>query len=225
MVTPAHQFPTGAVLSARRRAALIEWADRGDRLIVEDDYDAELCRERVGALQGIAPDRVLYIGSASKRLTPGMRLGWMLPPSWLSWALISAKAIEDAGSEVAGQLALADFIARGELERHLRRMRLRYRQRGELLLAALARQLPDWRPGPAAGGLHAVVRSPTIRTSRRCSPRAARRGVGRRGPVAAQLHRRLPARAGARPRLPVRARDRARACNCWPRRSAKAAHR
>ena len=71
VVTPAHQFPTGVVLSARRRAALIEWADRGDRLIIEDDYDAELCRERVGALQGIAPDRVLYIGSASKRLTPG----------------------------------------------------------------------------------------------------------------------------------------------------------
>ena len=79
-----------------------------------------------GALQGLAPDRVLYIGSASKRLAPGMRLGWMLPPSWLSWALISAKAIEDAGSEISGQLALADFIARGELERHLRRMRLRY---------------------------------------------------------------------------------------------------
>jgi GntR family transcriptional regulator/MocR family aminotransferase len=100
-------------------------AERGDRLIIEDDYDAELCHERVGSLQGLAPDRVLYIGSASKRLTPGMRLGWMLPPSWLSWALISAKAIEDAGSEVAGQLALADFIVRGELERHLRRMRLR----------------------------------------------------------------------------------------------------
>ena len=95
-MTPAHQFPTGVVLSAARRAALIEWAERGDRLIIEDDYDAELCRERVGALQGLAPDRVLYIGSASKRLTPGMRLGWMLPPSWLSWALISAKAIEDA---------------------------------------------------------------------------------------------------------------------------------
>ncbi len=181
VVTPAHQFPTGAVLSARRRAALIEWADRGDRLIVEDDYDAELCRERVGALQGIAPDRVLYIGSASKRLTPGMRMGWMLPPSWLSWALISAKAIEDAGSEIAGQLALADFIARGELERHLRRMRLRYRQRGEILRAALARHLPDWRPGPAAGGLHAVVRLPDDTDEPALLAGAARRGVGVEG--------------------------------------------
>jgi GntR family transcriptional regulator/MocR family aminotransferase len=113
VVTPAHQFPTGAVLSARRRATLIEWAERGDRLIIEDDYDAELCHERVGALQGLASDRVLYMGSASNRLTPGMRLGWMLPPSWLSWAVISAKAIEDAGSEIAGQLALADFITPG----------------------------------------------------------------------------------------------------------------
>jgi GntR family transcriptional regulator/MocR family aminotransferase len=77
VVTPAHQFPTGVRLSARRRAELIEGADRGDRLIIEDDYDAELCPERVGALQGIAPDRVLYIGSASKRVAPGMRLGWL----------------------------------------------------------------------------------------------------------------------------------------------------
>ena len=145
VVTPAHQFPTGVVLSARRRAALIEWAERGDRLIIEDDYDAELCRDRIGALQGLAPDRVLYIGSASKRLTPGMRLGWMLPPSWLSWALITAKAIEDAGSEITGQLALADFIARGELERHLRRMRRRYEQRRDT-------SWPRWRASCRTGG-------------------------------------------------------------------------
>jgi GntR family transcriptional regulator/MocR family aminotransferase len=181
VVTPAHQFPTGAVLSPGRRAALIEWADRGDRLIIEDDYDAELCRERVGALQGIAPDRVLYIGSASKRLTPGMRLGWMLPPSWMSWALISAKAIEDAGSEIAGQLALADFIARGELERHLRRMRLRYRQRRQTLLAAVARELPGWRPAPTAGGLHAMVVLPDHLDEPALLAAAARRGVGVEG--------------------------------------------
>jgi GntR family transcriptional regulator/MocR family aminotransferase len=125
LVTPAHQFPTGRVLSSERRAALIEWAEQGERLIVEDDFDAELRydRTRVGALQGLAPERVAYIGSASKRLVPGMRLGWMLTPSWLSWPLISVKAIEDRGSEAIGQLALNDFIARGELDRHLRRMR------------------------------------------------------------------------------------------------------
>ncbi|HEU4977429.1 MAG TPA: PLP-dependent aminotransferase family protein, partial [Solirubrobacteraceae bacterium] len=181
VVTPAHQFPTGAVLSAQRRAALIEWADRGDRLIVEDDYDAELCHGRVGALQGLAPDRVLYAGSASKRLAPGMRLGWMVLPSWLSWALISAKAIEDAGSEVAGQLALADFIARGELERHLRRMRLRYAQRRDALLRALASELPSWRPRPGAGGLHVLVELPEGVDEPALLTAAARHGVGVEG--------------------------------------------
>jgi GntR family transcriptional regulator / MocR family aminotransferase len=181
VVTPAHQFPTGGVLSARRRAALIEWAERGDRLIVEDDYDAELCRERVGALQGLAPDRVLYIGSASKRLTPGMRLGWMLPPSWLSWALISAKAIEDAGSEISGQFALADFIARGELERHLRRMRLRYAARREALLTALARELPSWRPADVRDGLHLLVALPPDVDEAGLIAAAARHGVGIEG--------------------------------------------
>jgi GntR family transcriptional regulator/MocR family aminotransferase len=161
VVTATHQFPTGAVLTPERRAALVEWAERGDRLIIEDDYDAELCRDRVGSLQGLAPDRVLYIGSASKRLVPGLRLGWMIPPSWLSWALTSAKAIEDAGSEIAGQLALADFIARGELERHLRRMRLRYARRRESLVSALARELPGWRPRPSVGGLHLLVDLPS----------------------------------------------------------------
>jgi GntR family transcriptional regulator/MocR family aminotransferase len=181
VVTPAHQFPTGAVLSARRRAALMAWAERGDRLIIEDDYDAELCRERVGALQGLAPDRVLYIGSASKRLAPGMRLGWMLPPSWLSWALISAKAIEDAGSEIAGQLALADFIARGELERHLRRMRLRYLQRRTTLLATLAWRLPDWRVPEPRDGLHLVALLPPEIDEASLLSAAARHGVGLEG--------------------------------------------
>lgn len=181
IVTPAHQFPTGAVLAASRRAGLIEWAERGDRLIIEDDYDAELCRERVGSLQGLAPDRVLYIGSASKRLAPGMRLGWMLPPSWLSWALISAKAIEDAGSEVAGQLALADFIVRGELERHLRRMRLRYQQRRARLLASLADQLPTWRPMGAGDGLYLTAVLPDDVDEPALLAAAARSGVGIEG--------------------------------------------
>jgi len=124
---------------------------------------------------------VLYIGSASKRLTPGMRLGWMLPPSWLSWALISAKAIEDAGSEIAGQLALADFIARGELERHLRRMRLRYAHRRETLLAGLARELPEWRPRGAGGGLYQLIELPGEVDEPALLTAAARHGVGIEG--------------------------------------------
>jgi GntR family transcriptional regulator/MocR family aminotransferase len=105
LVTPAHQFPTGAVLAPDRRAALIEWAGE-EHLIVEDDYDSEYRYDRVavGAIQGLAPERVAHIGSASKRLAPGMRLGWMLLPSWLTWELTAAKTIEDAGSEAIGQL-------------------------------------------------------------------------------------------------------------------------
>src|SRR4051794_28216912 len=155
IVTPAHQFPTGAVMSSERRAALIEWAERGERLIVEDDFDSELRydRTRVGALQGLAPERVAHIGSASKRLVPAMRLGWMLTPSWLGWPLISVKAIEDRGSEAVGQLALHDFIARGELDRHLRRMRQRYQRRREALMEALDRYMPRARVEEGTAGL------------------------------------------------------------------------
>jgi len=105
-----------------------------------------------------------------------MRLGWMTPPSWLSWSLISAKAIEDAGSEISGQLALADFIARGELERHLRRMRLRYAHRHRTLREALARELPRWRPHQAPWQ---SCRSGADRRSR--SGHAAYRSVSCRG--------------------------------------------
>jgi GntR family transcriptional regulator / MocR family aminotransferase len=183
LVTPAHQFPTGSVLSRERRAALIEWAEDGERLIVEDDFDAEYRYDRVavGALQGLAPERVLYIGSASKRLAPGMRLGWMLLPSWLAWPLISAKAIEDGGSEVVGQLALCDFIARGELDRHVRRMRLRYQRRRDSLMQALARWLPQGRPSGAGAGLYELVELPDGVNESALLAAAAARGVGMEG--------------------------------------------
>jgi GntR family transcriptional regulator/MocR family aminotransferase len=180
IVTPAHQFPTGAVLSSERRAALVDWAERGERLIVEDDFDAELRydRTRVGALQGLAPERVAYIGSASKRLVPGMRLGWMLTPSWLGWPLISVKAIEDRGSEAIGQLALHDFIARGELDRHLRRMRLRYQRRREALIESLGRHLPEVRVGEGAAGLYELAELPAGTDEAALVSAAADRGVG-----------------------------------------------
>ncbi len=183
LVTPAHQFPTGAVLSRERRAALVEWAEDGERLIVEDDYDAEFRYDRVavGALQGLASERVVYIGSASKRLAPAMRLGWMLLPSWLAWQLISAKAIEDGGSEVIGQLALCDFIERGELDRHVRRMRLRYEARREALLSALERWLSNARPVGTAAGLFELVELPAGTDEPALLAAAARRGVGMEG--------------------------------------------
>jgi GntR family transcriptional regulator / MocR family aminotransferase len=188
VVTPAHQFPTGSVLSRERRAALIEWAEHGERLIVEDDFDAEYRYDRagVGALQGLAPDRVAYIGSASKRLTPGMRLGWALLPSWLAWPLIQAKAIEDGGSEVVGQLALHDFIERGELDRHIRRMRLRYQQRREALVEALALWLPQGRVSDGGAGLYELVELPEDVDEAALVAAAAQRGVGLDG---LSLHR------------------------------------
>ncbi len=183
LVTSAHQFPTGVVLAPERRAQLIEWAEQ-ERLIIEDDYDAEYRYDRiaVGALQGLAPEHVAYIGSASKRLAPGMRLGWLLMPSWLAWELTSAKAIGDGGSEVIGQLALCDFIARGELDRHVRRMRARYQRRRETLLEALARWLPRARvSSPGAAGLFELVELPAETDEPRLLRAAAARGVGMEG--------------------------------------------
>lgn len=180
IVTSAHQFPTGAVLSGERRSALIDWAEDGDCLIVEDDFDAEFRYDRgaVGALQGLAPERVVYVGSASKRLAPGMRLGWMVLPSWLAWPLVSLKAVEDGGSEAVSQLALADFIERGELDRHMRRMRLRYERRRQTLLDALARWLPAARPSRTAAGLYDLVQLPDGTDETRLLAAAQRRGVG-----------------------------------------------
>jgi GntR family transcriptional regulator/MocR family aminotransferase len=183
VVTPAHQFPTGCVLGSERRAALIEWAEANEGLIVEDDFDAELRYDRagVGALQGLAPERVAYIGSASKRLAPGIRLGWALLPSWLAWQLTPAKELADAGSEVVGQLALHDFIERGELDRHLRRTRLRYQRRREALLASLRRWLPEARPGDGAAGLFELVGLPAGIDEAALVAQAAARGVGVEG--------------------------------------------
>jgi GntR family transcriptional regulator / MocR family aminotransferase len=189
VVTPAHQFPSGAVLSRERRAALVEWAEEGERLIVEDDFDAEFRYEESGrgALQGLAPERVVYIGSASKRLTPGMRLGWALLPSWLAWPLVEAKAVEDGGSEAISQLALHDFIERGELDRHIRRMRLRYQRRRETLRGTLARLLPQVPLSSSGGaGLYELLELPADIDEAALVNAAAERGVGLEG---LSLHR------------------------------------
>ena len=124
-----------------------------------------------------------------------MRLGWALLPSWLAWPLIQAKAVEDSGSEAIGQLALHDFIERGELDRHIRRTRLRYRRRREALLAALAKQLPEARPGESAAGLYELVELPEGVDEAATVAAAAERGVGVEGLA---LHRFL---AGGPPGL------------------------
>jgi GntR family transcriptional regulator/MocR family aminotransferase len=183
VVTPAHQFPTGVVLGSERRAELIEWAEERDALIVEDDYDSELRYDRVavGALQGLAPERVCHIGSVSKRIAPGLRLGWVLSPSWLTGALTYERGVGDGGAPAFEQLALAEFIARGELDRHLRRMRLRYRTRRESLLAALHRTLPDARATGIGAGLHLLLALEPGTDEQAAVGAAARLGVGVEG--------------------------------------------
>jgi GntR family transcriptional regulator/MocR family aminotransferase len=183
VVTPAHQYPTGVVLSSERRAELLEWADEEDALVVEDDYDSELRYDRgpVGALQGLAPERVCHIGSLSKRLAPGLGLGWVLSPSWLTGALTYEKATSDGVTPVIEQLALTDFIARGELDRHLRRMRQRYGERRQALVAALSRAFPGAPVSGIAAGLFATLRLSDKAAEQAILATAAERGVGIEG--------------------------------------------
>jgi len=161
-VTPAHQFPLGMVLSAERRFALVDWAARTGAFVLEDDYDAEYRYDRqpVGAVQGLAPELVAYAGSISKTLAPGLRIGWMVAPGRLVDAVASAKLFDDLGTPVVEQLALADFLERGELDRHLRRTRAVYRARRDALVAALGRWLPDCTVGGVAAGLHLLIELP-----------------------------------------------------------------
>jgi GntR family transcriptional regulator / MocR family aminotransferase len=163
LVTPAHQMPLGGVLAPERRAALLAWAEARDAYVIEDDYDAEhrYDREPVGALQGLAPARVIYAGCASKLLAPALRLGWLVLPPALVRRVTLEKTLDDLGTATLDQLALAGFLERGELDRHLRRMRPRYRARRDALIAVLARELPAWRVGGGiAAGLHVVALAP-----------------------------------------------------------------
>lgn len=159
VVTPAHQYPTGVTLHPERRRALTDWARARGGLIVEDDYDGEFRYDRqpVGALQGMAPGQVVYLGTASKTLGPALRLGWMVLPPHLVDAVADAKLHSDHHTESIGQLALAELIDSHAYDRHVRACRLRYRRRRDQLLERLGR-LGSRRPVHGiAAGLHALV--------------------------------------------------------------------
>jgi GntR family transcriptional regulator/MocR family aminotransferase len=119
VVSPAHQYPSGQVMAPERRSALVAWARRHDRLIIEDDYDAENRYDRmpIGALQGLDPEHVIHAGTASKVLAPGLRIGWLSLPAELVAPLVAVKHLADSGSPSIDQLALAPLIASGEHER------------------------------------------------------------------------------------------------------------
>ena len=179
VLTPSHQWPLGAVLSAEARAAVLRWARRRGALIIEDDYDAEYRYDRapIGAMQGLAPDLVVYAGTASKTLAPGLRLAWLVVPRHLVEDVAAAKVLADRGSPALDQLAFADFLARGEFDRHLRRMRPLYRSRRDTLLRALAHHLPDVRPTGASAGLHVLAWLPEDADEAAIVARAAARDV------------------------------------------------
>ena len=162
LLTPAHQFPMGVPLHPDRRAAVVDWARRTGGLILEDDYDGEFRYDRqpVGALQGLDPDRVVYLGTASKSLAPGLRLGWLVLPPGLAPEVTAAKGGADWSCGVLDQLTLAEFITSGAYDRHVRASRLRYRRRRDQLVSALATHAPSVKPTGIAAGLHAVLRLP-----------------------------------------------------------------
>jgi GntR family transcriptional regulator / MocR family aminotransferase len=160
IVTPAHQAPTGVALSSRRRAALVTWAQERGGLIVEDDYDAEYRYDRppLGALQGLAPEHVLYMGTVSKTLAPALRLGWMVVPARLLDRMVEQKTLHDHGSPAIDQLALARVLDGGAYDSHLRQARRRYRARRDALMRAVADHLPGARVTGVAAGLAAILR-------------------------------------------------------------------
>lgn len=161
-VAPAHQYPTGAVLSAERRGTLLAWARTHDGFVIEDDFDAEYRYDHqpIGSLQGLAPEHVIYGGSTSKTLAPSLRVGWIVvPPRFLNTVLTLQQTAGTVAAPIL-QLALAEVIDRGELDRHLRRQRRRYQRQRAVLLAALATELPGLTVRGAAAGLYAVVELP-----------------------------------------------------------------
>jgi GntR family transcriptional regulator/MocR family aminotransferase len=163
IVTPAHSLPAGAVLAAERRLALVEWARRHGALVLEDDYDAELRYDRrgpAGTLQGLAPDLVVLAGSVSKTLAPALRLGWLCLPSEAVAAATIARGMLDGGGPRLEELALADLIASGAFDRHVRAARARYREKRAALLEAIAAAMPGARVRGIAAGLHVLLELP-----------------------------------------------------------------
>lgn len=175
LVTPAHQFPTGVVMSGERRRALVA----SGALVLEDDYDGEFRydREPVRALQGLAPQQVVYFGTVSKTLAPSLRLGWVAAPADLTDELAHAKLLADFGSPILDQLTMRRLLETGEYDRHVRRARAVYRRRRDALAIALARHLPDLEPRGISAGLHVLLRLPPGSDDVSAAESAERAGV------------------------------------------------
>jgi GntR family transcriptional regulator/MocR family aminotransferase len=183
VVTPAHQYPTGVTLQPERRAELLAWARATDGVVVEDDYDGEFRYDRqpVGALQGLGPDHVVYAGTTSKTIAPGLRIGWLVLPARLLDPVVDLNrtALGGALPPALEQLALTDFIERGSLDRHLRSLRAEFRRRRDRLVAALSKAAPDLHTTGVAAGLHVLIDlADSGLTERVVADAAAAEGVG-----------------------------------------------
>ena len=198
VMTPAHQYPTGVVMTAERRAALITWARERRALIVEDDYDVEyrFGREPVASLQGLAPDLVAFVGTTSKTLAPALRLAWLVPPSHLIDDVEAALLVTGVTPPTLDQIAMASFIEDAALERHLRSMRRRYRAKRDILIDALGTYLPEARITGTAAGLHLLAWLPDGVDEYATAMRARRSGVG-----VHELHRHCTTYAPSSPAL------------------------
>ncbi|MGX5828226.1 MocR-like pyridoxine biosynthesis transcription factor PdxR [Mesorhizobium sp. 43Arga] len=163
LITPSHQFPIGGVLSANRRQRLVRWLEQHDGYVLEDDYDAEFRYDQapVGALQGLAVDRVIYAGTASKTLAPALRIGWLVVPPELVRHMDAELRRWKEGSPRIEQDALAHLLQTGAYDRHLRKMRRIYRDRRKHLLDCLAAELPELEIEGTAAGLHVTLRLPS----------------------------------------------------------------
>ena len=187
LLTPAHQFPLGVALDAAHRAAFVRWARGRGGVVIEDDYDGEFRYDRrpLGAMQALAPDDVVYGGTASKALAPAVGLAWLVPPARLVASIVAELAGVAARAAVLDQLTLAEFMASGRYDRHVRRSRLAYRRRRDRLIAALAPTGLAAHGLPA--GLHAVVDLPAGRTEDEVVAAARRRGLAVEGLAAFAL--------------------------------------
>jgi GntR family transcriptional regulator/MocR family aminotransferase len=183
LLTPTHQFPLGVPLAPARRRRAIDWAAATGAVIIEDDYDGELRYDRpaVGALQALAPEQVVYAGTASKSLAPGVRLGWLVLPARLVDEVVAAKAVSGRLCSSLDQLTLTEFIDSGAYDRQVRRVRLAYRRRRDRLVAALRASAPQVRVTGIAAGLHAVLRLPPGPREDSLVARAARHGLAIEG--------------------------------------------
>jgi GntR family transcriptional regulator/MocR family aminotransferase len=179
VLTPAHQFPTGATLHPLRRRALIEWARSTGGILIEDDYDGEFRYDRqpVGALQGTAPEHVVYAGTTAKSLAHGLRLGWIVLPERLVDPVVEELRLTSLETESFNQLILADLITTHGYDRQIRSCRVRYRRRRDLLIELLER-FPALSASGIRAGLHVTVLLPADGPSEaELVDLAARRGL------------------------------------------------